>query len=47
MQKEKTINKILKFYIIIIPKEMKKVNFPPRKITMTNEAQNFIFQMYN
>ena len=47
MQKEKRINKILKFYIIVIPREMKKVRFPSRKITMTKEAQNFIFQMYN
>ena len=42
MQKEKKINKIVKFYIIVIPREMKKVNFPPR--TLTKEAQNFIFQ---
>ena len=41
MQKEKKINKIVKFYVIVIPREMKKVNFPQG--VMTKEAQNFIF----
>ena len=42
MQKEKKTNKIVvKFYLIVVPREMKKVNFPPRT---SKEAQNFIFQ---
>ena len=45
MQKEKRINNIVKFYIIAIPTEMTKVNFP-QELT-TKVAQNFIFQMYN